>query len=139
MKKIAYVSILALGVLASAEASALQICSGTAGDGVLTGLSGTAGTNFIMTAFTPKCSNNVFLNAQDINGGAGVAVGSASRKGKTRFGGSTNGGGMTAGLACTQAGACTDTDSTTALSAAVTAAGWDKMSGAIEGVQPPST
>ena len=80
----------ATGAMAQ-SAAALQICSGgAAGNGVQ--VTGTAGTNFVIVNFTPKCSTNVVLYGQDNTTYYSVAGGST--KGQTIFIGSSAGGGV---------------------------------------------
>ena len=74
-----------------AQAAAVAICTGgAAANGVQ--VTGTAGTNFVVVNFTPKCSTNVVLYGQDNTTYYSVAGGST--KGQTIFIGSSAGGGV---------------------------------------------
>lgn len=114
MKKIALAMVLAgfsFGAMAAATGDA---CTGTAA-GTATGAPGT--NEFIKAEFTPKCSANTFVSFSQT--ATAIGVGSASIKGKNRFGGSSEGGGVTQRGACS-ASPCAQGDAsgaaTTALS-----------------------
>lgn len=93
MKKLLIVATLcAFSSLANATAN----CAGTAGAGPAVA-GGAAGTDFILQGFTPRCSNNVFLDW--VQNARAVGVGSASSKGGVSFRGNSEGGGI-AGTAC---------------------------------------
>lgn len=88
-------------------ANATANCTGTAGTGPAVA-AGTAGTDFILQGFTPRCSNNVFLDwAQTARA---VGVGSASSKGGVSFRGNSEGGAVT-GTACGTNKRCAGTES----------------------------
>ncbi|MBN8438394.1 MAG: hypothetical protein J0L95_10175 [Candidatus Accumulibacter sp.] len=115
MKNVVMGSVLAIAAVTSLSANATPVCSGTvAGNGA----SFSAGTNFVKVAFTPKCSANVFLDGEETSPTV-FRVGSASLKGKTKFGGSSVGGSVGNMGACTGAGGvCSGTDSAAAMTAA---------------------
>ena len=96
MKKEFLVGLIAVAAATGAsmaQAATVQICSG--GPAVSgTPVTGTAGTNFVIVTFTPKCSTNVVLYGQDNTTYYSVAGGST--KGQTIFIGSSAGGGVKA-------------------------------------------
>lgn len=122
MKKIIVASFVLAGALGSLNASATDICTGTAGNATNVPDAGTAGTNFMVVKIAPKCSANVFLKGADGANGSFYSVGSASSKGKNTFAGTTNGGSVAPGAACAVAGGCTASEAETARAAAATAA-----------------
>lgn len=124
MKKTMYVSVVLAGLLGSLNAFAADttICGGGAAAAGTAPASGTAGTNFMVSAISPKCSANVNLAGTDGTSGAWYAVGSNSVKGKSTFGGHTNGGAVVKNGDCAVAGGCTAAESVTARTTANTAA-----------------
>lgn len=126
MKKILVASTLVVGLLGSAGALADEktICTGatTAGAGAAPN-AGTAGTHYMVTAISPKCSANVHLFGMDGTSGAWYAVGSASVKGKSTWKGHTNGGSVQMDQPCAIPGGCTTGEATAARDAAHTLAG----------------
>lgn len=110
MKKIILASVMAAGAIASGSANATAICSGPGSAGPANANPGiVAGTDFARTAFTPKCSANVYLKAD--NAVTYFRVGSASGKGSRSFMGSSAGGSVTSSATCV---ACTATDASAA-------------------------
>lgn len=108
MKKIILASVLVVGAITSGSANATAICTGGTSAG--TGASpGTAATDFVRNAFTPKCSANVYLKAD--NAVTYFRVGSASGKGARSFMGSTAGGSVASLATCVQ---CSATDASAA-------------------------
>lgn len=67
----------------------------------------TAGTNFIKSAFTPKCSKNV--NLDYVENATQVGVCSGSTKGNKQYGGTSEGGGVTESTATYSGGTVTAT------------------------------
>lgn len=126
MKKILVASTLVAGLLGSVAAFAddTTICSGatTAGAGTPPAVA-QAGTRYMVTAISPKCSANVYLYGKDGTSGAWYAVGSASVKGKSTWKGHTNGGSVQMDQLCAIPGGCTTGEATAARDAAHTAAG----------------
>lgn len=126
MRKIAMCSALIVGLFGSVGAFADQtaICSGatTAGAGTAPN-AGTAGTHYMVTKISPKCSANVHLLGEDGTSGAWYAVGAVSVKGKSSWKGHTNGGSVQTNLPCNIPGGCTPEEATAARDAANTAAG----------------
>lgn len=115
MKNIILGSVLAVAAATSlsANAASMSVCSGGV---AANGASFSAGTNFVKVAFTPKCSANVILNAEDVSS-TFFRVGAASVKGKTVFNGSSAGGSVTKFGECA-ASPCAASEVSTALSAA---------------------
>ncbi len=110
MKKIILASVVAAGAIASGHANATAICTGVSPAAAATANPGiVSGTDFARTAFTPKCSANVFLKAD--NGVTYFRVGSASAKGSRSFMGSSAGGSVTSSVTCV---ACTAADAAAA-------------------------
>ncbi|MEF8719839.1 MAG: hypothetical protein V5B44_19835 [Candidatus Accumulibacter necessarius] len=110
MKNVVMASVLAISAVTSLSANAVTVCTG---GGATNGASFASGTNFVKTAFTPKCSANVFLDGTETNATL-FKVGSASIKGKKYYGGSTAGGAVKAEGECVAVaagGACAQTDS----------------------------
>lgn len=108
MKKIILTSLVAVAALASQAAFAddTTICArDTKSHSGVTPASGTAGTHFMVSPITPKCSANVYMEGSDGTAGAWYAVAANSNKGKNTYGGSTAG--ATVQTACSTAGACT--------------------------------
>ena len=94
---VAGVSLIAVANTASAAAGCTN---GTAA-------SVAASTDFIKTAFTPKCSKNVYLDySQDATQ---VGVCSGSNKGNKQYGGTSEGGGVTESTATYSGGTVTAT------------------------------
>jgi hypothetical protein len=93
MKNVIIGSVLAVAAVTSlsANAATVAVCSGgIAGEGK--SFSGNTATDaFVKVNFTPKCSANVLLAAEETSATL-FKVGSASIKGKTMFAGSTAGG-----------------------------------------------
>lgn len=116
MKKLSIaVALFAVSSLVNAATSA---CSGTAGPGTAVA-AGTAGTNFILQGFTPRCSTNVRLSwAQSARA---VGVGAASSKGGFSFAGNSEGGAV-AGTACGTNKRCDGSEAGTAADTALAAA-----------------
>lgn len=115
MKKVILSSVMAVAAISSmnaAHATSQSICAAPTAAG-----NGTAPTvgSFIKTAFTPKCSANVYLVGDDQNTYYGA--GSASAKGKNIFRGSTAGGGVAASGSCAATG-CVSGDAVTAATTA---------------------
>ena len=92
MKNFICGSVFIMAAVASLSANAAEqtFCDGTAAHTSATTATA-ADTGFVKVAFTPKCSANVFLVGNDRSATV-YTVGSASIKGKTRFGGSSVGG-----------------------------------------------
>lgn len=67
----------------------------------------TAGTDFIKSGFTPKCSKNVNLDYTE--NATQVGVCSASKKGNKNYGGTSEGGGVTESTSTYNAGSVTAT------------------------------
>lgn len=114
MKKIILGSVLAAAAISSQAGTVTQtICSGgaTATNGQTVAAGG-----FVKTAFTPKCSANVFLAADDMTSYYGA--GASSGKGKNVFQGSTAGGGVRASTTCASATGCTSAEAMTAATTA---------------------
>ena len=109
MKKIILASVLAAAAM-SAQAASQTFCSGTAGTGA--SIAG-ATANFVKSTFTPKCSANTHVTAQD--DATYYRVGSASTKGKTAWAGGTGGGAVVAAGTCGGATACAVSDATAAM------------------------
>jgi hypothetical protein len=115
--------IIALMMFAGLSSSvfATAVCAGNTSAVAGTIQNPTAGTTFNVVAFTPRCSANVFLDVEQspIN----VGVGSASSKGKNVFGGNSGGGSVApTGTLCPAAG-CSATQTGTAATNALAAAG----------------
>lgn len=110
MKKALILSALAATVV-SPLANATAACSG--GTGANFSFTTTA-SMFVRTAFTVKCSANVYSNYTEIAASMGVVAGSA--RGKNYFGGGTLGGGVRVITTCATSG-CTTTEITDAASA----------------------
>lgn len=103
----------AAGTPLSANAAPQSVCSaGIAGDGAVIA----AGNNFIKVAFTPKCSTNVVLNAEDASAFL-YRVGAVSVKGKNKFAGSSVGGAVSNMGTCSNT-PCDAADATAGLNAA---------------------
>jgi hypothetical protein len=117
MKKILFVSALAVGLVSgSASAATTTICSSATPQVVTAPAAGTAGTHYMLSAITPKCSTNVMLKGKDGTGGSTYGVAANSIKGKTTYKGDTSTGGIgQTGTACATAGACTSAEVDTAL------------------------
>jgi hypothetical protein len=122
MKKVILSSVLAaaaIGAASSANAQATTtptaFCSGVAGNGIAA--SPTTAGGFVITVFTPKCSQNVFLAGSDNS--TFYRVGAGSSKGKNRFAGSTMGGGIASAGACAVTG-CSASDATSSLTSGAT-------------------
>ena len=127
MKKL-FVALGGFLLTSSVMAASLSVCTGQpqAADGVQ--ITGTAGftaaasgsTGFVINAFKPKCSANVYASIEQDEIALGVAAG--SKKGKNLFTGGTGGGAVKAGTTQFPNGvAQSDTDSaaTTALAEAI--------------------
>lgn len=109
MKKIILASVMAAGAIASGNANATAICTGVSPAAAATANPGTASTDFVRNAFTPKCSANVYLKAD--NSVTYFRVGSASGKGARSFMGTTAGGSVTSSATCNN---CTASDAAAA-------------------------
>jgi len=99
MKNIILASVFAVTAVTTIDAQAAStsnICSGAAiaGNGAAVVGDSSATNSFVKVGFTPKCSANVFMSANDENSLL-FRVGSASGKGKAYFGGSSAGGAVT--------------------------------------------
>ena len=113
MKKIALAALLAT-MSVGAMAAASNVCTGGTS---ATSAQVTAGTNFIKNGFTAKCSANVYLSYDE--DATKVAVGAASKKGKSVFAGSSEGGSVT-GTTCAAA-TCAQSDASSAATTALAA------------------
>ena len=118
MKKIAFLVTALLassGVFAAAVYSNTTICNGA---GVATAVTSAIAGQFVVTAFTPKCSSTVILSGND--NGLSFTVASGSVKGKNTFKGSSLGGGVVPHLNCvsTTVAGCVTADITAAQTAA---------------------
>ena len=107
MKKIAIAMMLASFSFGAAATATGNVCTGTVA-GTATAVGTVAASEFITTAFTPKCSANTFVSYSQ--SATIIGVGGASVKGKTIFGGSSEGGGVVnkgncSGTACAQSDA----------------------------------
>ena len=126
MKKQLFTSVMIAGLLASASAFAADtvICPATAGTTTagpgVAPASGSAGTNYMVSAIKPQCSANTQVAGTDGTNGAWYAVGSNSVKGKTSFKGNTEGGAVAKSADCAKAGGCTADEAVTARTAANT-------------------
>ncbi len=117
MKKLFVVTALAAFSSMSFAQTAVCAAPSAASNGTtITG--GTAGTDFVLSTFTPKCSTNVHLAYQQ--NATTFAVASGSAKGKTYYSGNTNGGGVTADGTCAATG-CTAADTQTKVTAKLSA------------------
>ncbi|MCB1966865.1 MAG: hypothetical protein KDI64_12730 [Candidatus Accumulibacter sp.] len=97
----------------TANAAPQSVCSaGAAGDGAVIA----AGANFVKAAFTPKCSTNVVLYADDASAFL-FRVGAVSVKGTNKFAGSSVGGAVGNMGACSNT-PCDSADATAGLNAA---------------------
>lgn len=105
-----------VGFSSGAFAAATAICAAAAAAGSGTEIA--AGTDFVKSPFTPKCSPNVHL-AKDENTTT-FAVSAGSAKGKTYFSANTNGGGVAADGTCAASG-CTAGDTQTKVTAKLSA------------------
>lgn len=114
MKKIILTSVVAIAAVSSMNANATSGSVCAAPTAAQNGTAPTTG-SFIKTAFTPKCSANVYLVGDDQNTYYGA--GSASSKGKNIFQGSTAGGGVAASGSCATTG-CTSTNAQSAATSA---------------------
>ena len=108
MKK-SFVLLFGLAAVSQVYAAGTDICGAQTSAGNATAAVAAGTGNFVVTAFTPKCSANTYV-AYEQNATV-FAVGSASSKGKTVFKGSTNGGGVTASGSCA-ASPCLASDAT---------------------------
>lgn len=117
MKKI-FVLLIGFAAFSQAFAAGTDICGGTAGAHDATAAVAAGTGKFVATAFTPKCSSNVFLAYEQ--DATVFAVGAASAKGKNVFSGSTNGGGVTTTTKCAAA-TCATGDATGATTSLITA------------------
>lgn len=82
--------VLGCGLLTQAQAAAIAPCTGTAGPASASLATSTDGSTFVRNAMNFKCSNNVWVSADQDSSKAWVAA--ASRKGKFYWGGNTDGG-----------------------------------------------
>lgn len=99
MKNIILASVFALTAVTTFDAQAVStsnVCAGgaVAGNGNPVNGDSSATDRFVKVGFTPKCSANVFLAAND-ESALLFRVGAASAKGKAFFGGSSVGGAVT--------------------------------------------
>jgi hypothetical protein len=107
-----FVLLFGIAAFSQAFAAGTDICGGqpTAHDATAAVVASTdAAPAFVVNAFTPKCSANVYLAYEQ--DATAFAVGAASAKGKNVFSGSTNGGGVTSTAACAAA-TCAASDAT---------------------------
>lgn len=103
--------------VASASSMAAAVCAA----GTATAVASST-TDFVKTGFTPKCSQNTWVNFDQDTANGGV--GSASSKGNQVFGGHTNGGAvtkLTTGGDCAASG-CTQQNASDAAATMLTAA-----------------
>lgn len=118
MKKVLIMAALAASAVSS-QANATAACSGGTGGNYNFSVNATATNQFVKTAFTVKCSANVFSNYSENGTALGVVAGSA--KGKNYFGGGTAGGGIAPMGTCATTGCSTtevsDTNSTAKMNA----------------------
>lgn len=119
MKKIALKTMFAVAAFSaacgSAYAAQTTVCArATAAHAGTSPAYGTAGTNFMVTQITPKCSANILAIGIDGTAAAWYTVVANSNKGKTTYGAST--GGHQGTTACGIPGGCTDAEVTTQLS-----------------------
>lgn len=94
MKKFVLASLVSACALISqaAFADATTICARqTAAHAGTAPANGTAGTHYMVTGMTPKCSANVYLLGIDGDQGAWYTVAANSNKGANTFGASTGG------------------------------------------------
>ena len=113
MKKIILSSVLAVAAV-GANAASQSLCTGNPSNAVQ--VSGSSdGSTFVRVAFTPKCSNNVWLNGDDNQ--TYYRVGAASTKGKNYFGGSSVGGAVQPLGTCAATG-CSASDAAAGVAAA---------------------
>lgn len=116
MKMVLLASLCALS--SSAFSAATLVCEGGA---AINGTLIPASTDqFVRTAFTPKCSANIFM-AYDQNATA-FAASAGSRKGNAVFGGHSGGGGVAQVDTCDLGTGCTSAKATGALPNLMTAA-----------------
>lgn len=111
MKKYLVASL--LSIAASTGAFAATVCDAS-GSGATPTASEVPIGNFVVTAFTPKCSNNVNMDGQDNN--TFFTVGAGSKKGKTAFMGSSAGGGIVPAttVTCSTTAGCSLSDAQSA-------------------------
>ena len=115
MKNIILGSVLAIAAVTPLTANAAQtFCNAPSAAGAAT-VAASVG-NFIKSPFTPKCSANVFLVGDDVDANT-YRVGSASSKGKNRYGGMSGGGSVSSRAACA-ANPCAVTDAASGASEA---------------------
>lgn len=113
MKKITFkamVAVAAIGaVCGAAYAAETGICvRSTAAHAGVSPAYGAAGTNYMLTQISPKCSANVMLTGIDGTDAAWYAVAANSSKGTYTYGAST--GGHQAKTACGTPGGCTNAE-----------------------------
>lgn len=115
MKKVILASIAVAATVATGMAQAAAdttFCTGAAaGSSTVSASSGTD--KFVKVQFSPKCSANTHVVAEDSN--TYYRVGAASGKGKFPFYGSTVGGGVVASTTSCAATGCVAADPTAAL------------------------
>ncbi|MCK9387293.1 MAG: hypothetical protein M0Q22_02720 [Sulfuritalea sp.] len=110
--------IIALSLCAASSvsmAAANLICNDAAGNGTPV----EAGSDFVKSAFTPKCSANTYVDFQQ--SASAAAAGAASKKGNQVFAGHTNGGSVAVdtSITCASSG-CTAGNATSAAATALT-------------------
>ena len=110
MKKVLILAAMAASAVSS-QANATAACGGGSGANFNFAL-GATDSQFVKTAFTVKCSNNVFSNYSESAVALGVVAGSA--KGKNYFGGGTGAGGIIPMGTCATTGCSTTEVSDTA-------------------------
>jgi hypothetical protein len=111
MKKALILAAMAASAVSS-QANATAACTGVAGGGNYSfTLNADTSSRFVLTAFTVKCSSNVFSNYSEQATSLGVVAGSG--KGKNYFGGGTGGGGVSAMGTCATTG-CSATEASDA-------------------------
>lgn len=118
MKKITLKAVVAVAALGAAcgvaFADQTTVCArATAAHAGTSPAYGTAGTHFMVTQITPKCSANILGIGIDGTSAAWYTVVANSNKGKTTYGAST--GGHQGTTACAIPGGCTDGEVTAQL------------------------
>lgn len=114
MKKALILAAMAASAVSS-QANATAACSGGTGGNYSFAVNSATDSQFVKTAFTVKCSANVYSNYSESGTALGVVAGSS--KGKNYFGGGTAGGGIGPVGTCATTG-CSTTEITDTASAA---------------------
>lgn len=104
MKKVLILAAMAACAVSS-QANATAACAGGTGANYAFSVNSATDSQFVKTAFTVKCSANVYSNYSESATALGVVAGSA--KGKNYFGGGTGGGGVAAMGTCATTGCST--------------------------------